>query len=83
MDRRWNSRDLERVPALYAEDCEMTSDRIPALGFDASGTVRGKPRQRRGVLSERAGCEDLRVPAPRCSRQDQARLRQSSGALVS
>ena len=38
----WNSRDLERVLALYAEDSEMTSDRIPALGFDASGTLHGK-----------------------------------------
>ncbi|WP_166296490.1 nuclear transport factor 2 family protein [Bradyrhizobium sp. 2S1] len=38
----WNARDLERVLAMYAEDTEMTSDRIPALGFGASGTVRGK-----------------------------------------
>jgi len=38
----WNSRDLERVLALYAEDSEMTSDKIPALGFDPSGTLRGK-----------------------------------------
>jgi ketosteroid isomerase-like protein len=38
----WNSRDLERVLLLYAEDSEMTSDRIPALGFDSSGTLRGK-----------------------------------------
>ena len=38
----WNAHDLERVLALYAEDFEMTSDRIPALGFDASGTLRGK-----------------------------------------
>ena len=38
----WNSHELERVLALYAEDTEMTSDRIPTLGFDASGTVRGK-----------------------------------------
>jgi ketosteroid isomerase-like protein len=38
----WNSHDLERVLALYAEHSEMTSDRIPALGFDASGTLRGK-----------------------------------------
>ena len=38
----WNSRDLERVLSLYAEDTEMTSDRIPAMGFDPSGTVRGK-----------------------------------------
>jgi len=42
----WNSHDLERVLALYAEGTEMTSDRIPALGFDASGTVRGKPTLR-------------------------------------
>ena len=42
----WNSHDLERVLALYAEDSEMTSDKIPALGFDASGTLRGKERLR-------------------------------------
>ncbi|OKO71415.1 nuclear transport factor 2 family protein [Bradyrhizobium sp. AS23.2] len=38
----WNSRDLERVLTLYDEAAEMTSDRIPAMGFDPSGTVRGK-----------------------------------------
>ena len=38
----WNARDLERVLTLYDEDAVMTSDRIPMLGFDASGTVRGK-----------------------------------------
>ena len=42
----WNSHDLERVLALYTEDFEMTSDRIPALGFDASGTLRGKDKVR-------------------------------------
>jgi ketosteroid isomerase-like protein len=42
----WNSHDLERVLALYAEDFEMTSDKIQALGFDASGTLRGKDRVR-------------------------------------
>jgi ketosteroid isomerase-like protein len=42
----WNSRDLERVLALYTEDSEMTSDRIPALGFDATGTLRGKQNLR-------------------------------------
>ena len=42
----WNSRDLERVLALYTEDSEMTSDRIPALGLDASGTLRGMDRLR-------------------------------------
>ena len=38
----WNSHDLERVLALYAEDSEMTSDKIPVFGFDPSGTLRGK-----------------------------------------
>jgi ketosteroid isomerase-like protein len=38
----WNARDLERVLTLYDEDTVMTSDRIPLLGFDESGTVRGK-----------------------------------------
>ena len=38
----WNSRDLERVLALYSDDAEMTSDKIQALGFEASGTLRGK-----------------------------------------
>jgi ketosteroid isomerase-like protein len=42
----WNSHDLERVLAMYAEDSEMTSEHIPALGFDASGTLRGKDRIR-------------------------------------
>ncbi|MGY3446140.1 MULTISPECIES: nuclear transport factor 2 family protein [unclassified Bradyrhizobium] len=42
----WNARDLERVLALYAEDTEMTSDRIPAFGFGSSGTVRGKAQLR-------------------------------------
>lgn len=39
----WNARDLERVLNLYADDCEMISDNIPLLGFDSSGTLRGKP----------------------------------------
>ena len=38
----WNARDLERVLAFYDGAAVMTSDRIPMLGFDASGTVRGK-----------------------------------------
>lgn len=38
----WNARDLERVLALYDEAAVMTSDRIPPMGFDASGTLRGK-----------------------------------------
>ena len=42
----WNSHDLERILALYAEDSEMTSDRIQALGLEASGTLQGKDRIR-------------------------------------
>ena len=42
----WNARDLERVLALYDDATVMTSDRIPTMGFDASGTVRGKERLR-------------------------------------
>lgn len=42
----WNSRDLERVLALYAEDAEMTSDKVQALGLDCSGTLRGKANLR-------------------------------------
>ena len=38
----WNSHDLERILAVYAENSEMTSDRIPALGFDPSGTLRAR-----------------------------------------
>jgi ketosteroid isomerase-like protein len=38
----WNARDLDRVLALYDEEISMTSDLIPAMGFDPSGTVRGK-----------------------------------------
>jgi ketosteroid isomerase-like protein len=38
----WNSHDLERILALYAEDAEMTSDKIRAFGLEASGTLRGK-----------------------------------------
>lgn len=38
----WNTRDLERVLALYDDAAVMTSDRIPVMGFDPSGTIRGK-----------------------------------------
>jgi ketosteroid isomerase-like protein len=38
----WNARDLERVLTLYDDTAVMTSDRIPMMGFDAGGTVRGK-----------------------------------------
>ena len=42
----WNSRDLDQVLALYTDDSEMTSPYIAKLGFDASGTLRGKDKLR-------------------------------------
>ena len=42
----WNSRDLDQVLALYTDDSEMTSPYIAKLGFDASGTLRGKEKLR-------------------------------------
>jgi ketosteroid isomerase-like protein len=38
----WNSGDLERVFALYADDFEMRSPLIVERGFSASGLLRGK-----------------------------------------
>jgi ketosteroid isomerase-like protein len=38
----WNSHDLDRVLALYADDTEMTSEIIVKLGFSPTGTVHGK-----------------------------------------
>jgi hypothetical protein len=38
----WNARDLERVLAHWADDCEFTSPLVVKLTGDASGTVRGK-----------------------------------------
>jgi ketosteroid isomerase-like protein len=42
----WNSHDLERILAIYSDDSEMTSDKIPLLGLDPTGTPRGKDRLR-------------------------------------
>ena len=42
----WNSHDLERILALYSDDSEMTSDKIPLLGLDPTGTLRGKDKLR-------------------------------------
>jgi ketosteroid isomerase-like protein len=42
----WNSHDLERILALYAEDAEMTSDRVQALDLAVGGTLRGKANLR-------------------------------------
>jgi ketosteroid isomerase-like protein len=38
----WNSGDLERVFALYADDFEMRSPLIAERGFSANGVLRGK-----------------------------------------
>ena len=38
----WNSGDLERVFALYADDFEMRSPLIAERGFSSDGVLRGK-----------------------------------------
>ena len=38
----WNTRDLDRILTLYTDDSEMSSPKIAALGFDASGRLRGE-----------------------------------------
>jgi uncharacterized protein (TIGR02246 family) len=55
----WNALDLERVLALYAEDCTMTSEVIVRLGVDPSGTVRGKSNLRAYWSKALAGLPDL------------------------
>lgn len=42
----WNTRDLDQILALYSDESEMSSPKITALGFDASGTLRGKDKLR-------------------------------------
>ncbi|HRJ68791.1 MAG TPA: nuclear transport factor 2 family protein [Beijerinckiaceae bacterium] len=42
----WNSRDLERILALYDDDAVMASEKIRMLGLDPSGTLHGKERLR-------------------------------------
>jgi ketosteroid isomerase-like protein len=38
----WNSRDVERIVAHYADDVVFTSPFVVAITGDASGTLRGK-----------------------------------------
>ena len=38
----WNSRDLEAILALYAEDATMASPHITDLGINPEGVLRGK-----------------------------------------
>jgi hypothetical protein len=38
----WNAHDLPRILGHYADDFEMTSPLIAALGRHASGTLKGK-----------------------------------------
>lgn len=42
----WNSRELDRILALYADDAEMTSDGLVRLGLSVQGSVRGKENLR-------------------------------------
>lgn len=38
----WNSHDLERILAHYADDFEMSSPYIPVIAGEPSGTLKGK-----------------------------------------
>jgi hypothetical protein len=42
----WNSRDLDRILALYDDDAEMTSAGIVRLGLNAEGRLRGQDNLR-------------------------------------
>lgn len=42
----WNSRDLERVLALYDDEAEMSSPAIIKLGLNPTGQLKGKDRLR-------------------------------------
>jgi ketosteroid isomerase-like protein len=42
----WNTHDLDRVMAHYAEDFEMSSPKIVQIAGEPSGTLRGKPAVR-------------------------------------
>jgi len=42
----WNSRNLDRILDLYAEDCEMSSPKIAAFGKSQTGSLRGKAKLR-------------------------------------
>ena len=55
----WNSRDLEYVLTLYAEDAEMTSDHVVRLGFSVQGSLRGKHNLRAYWTKALAGNVDL------------------------
>ena len=42
----WNSRDLDRILALYADNAEMASPKIAAYGVSPGGTLKGKENLR-------------------------------------
>jgi len=42
----WNTRDLDVILELYADDAEMVSAGIIRLGLDTSGRLKGKDRLR-------------------------------------
>jgi ketosteroid isomerase-like protein len=59
----WNSRDLERVLTLYADDAEMTSDHVVRLGFSVQGSLRGKHNLRAYWTKALAANVDLHIEA--------------------
>ena len=55
----WNSRDLDRILGLYADDCEMSSPKIAAFGKSAGGCLRGKANLRDYWATALQGQPDL------------------------
>jgi ketosteroid isomerase-like protein len=56
----WNSHDLARILAHWAEDCEFASPLVAKLTGDATGIVRGKQALRRYWERGLAASPDLR-----------------------
>ena len=56
----WNSHDLDRVLAHYADGAEMSSPFIAAVAGEASGTLRGKAALRAYWSAALAQFPDLR-----------------------
>jgi hypothetical protein len=51
----FNAHDVERLVALYADDCTHTSPKIRALHPETGGKLVGKPRCARGGPTPSSG----------------------------
>ena len=69
----WNSRDLDRILALYADDAEMTSDGIVRLGLHCAGLGPGKQNLRAYWSKALALLPDLHFARDRLLHQPEQR----------